>query len=312
MMFTRVLVPLAPTADAATPLSLACRIAVATKTSVTLICTVPGALTLRDPRCDTAEAAARHLLNAFPDEVPNTFAIAVLPLPPDTDLASRLATEVATRPGSLIVLGRYEGVGQSGSTGDDIVEAILAKSPDPVILVRPDAGSMQAAGLAGGIVVPLDGTMAGAAAIEPAVQLASAFGGEIFLLRVVEPSETAASSAALRGIAVEPALQADHFAFADARHYIDEQVRWLRSRGLVVHGRAVFGATSATILETAHRLGAGMIAMSTHLIAPDRPRFAAGSVGAAIARQADCPVLLIRRNESHLAMAHGAASAERV
>lgn len=311
-MFTRVLVPFDPTANAAMSLSLAYRIAVATKTKVTLICTVPGTTSLGDPRCGAAETAARHLLDTISTEVSPTLEIAVLPLPPDTDLASRLVTEIATRPDSLIVLARHAVTGQTGATGGDIVEAILVKSPDPVILIHPTVGSEQAPGLAGGIVVPLDGTNAGAAAIEPAVQLASVFGGELFLLRVVEPSEGVSVPASRRGIALEPELQADHFAFADARYYIDEQVRRLRSRGLVVHGRAVFGATSATILETAQRLDAGMIALSTHMITSDQPRFAEGSVGETVARQANCPVLLIRRNESCLAMARETAIAERV
>ncbi len=106
-MFTRVLVPFDPTADAAMPVSLACRIAVATKTKVTLICTVPGTTSLGDPRCGAAEAAARHLLDTISTEVPPTLEIAVLPLPSDTDLASRLVTEIATRPDSLIVLARH-------------------------------------------------------------------------------------------------------------------------------------------------------------------------------------------------------------
>lgn len=311
-MFTRVLVLFDPTADGATPLTLACRIAVATKTRVTLICTVPGATTLGEPRCVATETAARNLLDALATEVPPALEIAILPLPPGADLASRVATEVATQPGSLIVLTQDVGAAQRREDGDAIVEAILARSPDPIILVRPEAGTVLAVGLAGGIVVPLDGTIAGAAAIEPAVQLASTLGSEIFLLRVVEPTETIFGPAGTRSMALEPELQADHFAFADARYYIDEQVRRLRSRGLVVHGRAVFGATSATILETAHRLDAWMIALSTHMISPDQRQFAENSVAATIARQALCPVLLIRRNESPPAMTQGAAIAERV
>ena len=91
-----------------------------------------------------------------------------------------------------------------------------------------------------------------------------------------------------------PELRYDQTALADAQNYVNQQVARLRAQELVAHGRAIFGAPTETILETAEQLDAGMIALSTHALR-GQARSVLGSVADAVVRQAQCPVLLLRR-----------------
>jgi nucleotide-binding universal stress UspA family protein len=151
-------------------------------------------------------------------------------------------------------------------TKGSVAEEVLVRSAAPVLLLG--SGDRRAAdGRGGPIVVPLDGTPAGTAALETAARIARALQRELFLLRVVVPA-TATDYDPLLGTYGEavPELCYDQAALDDAEHYVDEQAALLCARGLAAQGRAVFGAPTETILETAEQLDAGLIALSTHAL----------------------------------------------
>lgn len=294
-MLQQVFVPIDATAASAAALPLARRIARAGKIELTLLRVVPGALSPDEPPVVAARAAVGRLAAGLDGPDAPRIGIRVIPARREADVPTTIAEETRARPGGLIVMATHGRSGLARLARGSVAEAVLQRSAAPVLLLGP--GDRQAAGgPLGGIVVPLDGTPAGAAALGPAAQLARALGLELFLLRVVVPGPADDYSPLLGTYdEADPELRYDQAALDDAQHYVDLQVARLRECGVAAQGRAVFGAATETIIETAERLEAGLIALSTHAL-HGQARAVLGSVADAVVRQAPCPVLLLRRD----------------
>lgn len=116
------------------------------------------------------------------------------------------------------------------------------------------------------------------AALDLVARLARPHAVEVVVLRVVEP-----------GI---PPL-ADPYTLADAQRQVDWLASRLAARGTIAYGRAILGRLPGMILESADRIGAGLIAMSRdHRGAPTGA--AGDGVLAAVVRQSRLPIVVVR------------------
>ncbi|HLE30830.1 MAG TPA: universal stress protein [Anaerolineales bacterium] len=141
------------------------------------------------------------------------------------------------------------------------------------------------------IIVTLDGSRLAEEALEPAFDLAQAFEGEVILLRVVMVEEAAV--AAGMGVTYYDIREAiEKHGLEEAEAYLKSiEAQW-RSKRVRIRSEAVPGTPAEMIVETAKRLGAGVIVMSTHGRA-GLGRLIYGSVAEAVLRAAIAPVLLI-------------------
>lgn len=117
------------------------------------------------------------------------------------------------------------------------------------------------------------------------------------MLRVVEsPTPRAVIMGTAPRRATAYLLPGDPYALADAQRQVDWLAMRLEIRGVAAQGRAIIGRLPDTILETADRIGAGLIALGGDpRRAPDR---AADDGGATVlARQVCQPTLLVRPGE---------------
>jgi nucleotide-binding universal stress UspA family protein len=150
-----------------------------------------------------------------------------------------------------------------------VAEKILADSPVPVLLVRPNGpvgplllGSSQAP-----LLVPLDGSCYAEAALPHALALSQALDRELLLLRVVVPVMNPVSSP---GQSWALAMDAEEMVVQEeqdqqmAEDYLDNLVGRLKSEGRRVKSKVRFGWPAEEIQEESKAAGAGMIVMATH------------------------------------------------
>lgn len=138
----------------------------------------------------------------------------------------------------------------------------------------------------GTILVPLDGSEAGASALAMAGMLARVTGGPIRLLRVAATPRAVVSE----GVVVAYEDQERARLRAEADDYL-EGVR-ARLGGLPVETAVRFGDPAAQIVAEAEASGAGLIAMSTHGRS-GLARALMGSVAESVVRAAPCPVVTL-------------------
>jgi nucleotide-binding universal stress UspA family protein len=142
------------------------------------------------------------------------------------------------------------------------------------------------------IVVPLDGSPFAERALEPAFDVARAFGAEIVLLRVVTPED------ALGGLPTLSPRYVDLGGYgmqqeeaAASAYLVQAKARW-SGQGVPMQTRVVAGAPAEAIVGAARDLDADLIVMSTHGRSAVG-RILYGSVAEAVLRGAHLPVLLI-------------------
>lgn len=292
-MFARLLVPLDGTPEAEGALPLAHALAAATGARVTLLRVIPAGHCADDPRFvrargELAEIATRLAGAEWHVET------AVVRALHGGDVAEDILREIQLRGSDLVVMTTHGRSGLALMAHGSVAEALLARSPAPVLLQRTWNGERPVR--LAPILAPVDGTPAGGAALGAAATLARATGAEIFLLRAVVP-EVRGGEDAIRGTyAGRPVeLHYDRQALADAQRYVDRLAERLRARGIAAQGRALFGPVTELILEMAEQIDSGLIAMSTRAITGPA-RAVLGSVADAVIRQSGRPVLLVRRD----------------
>lgn len=149
------------------------------------------------------------------------------------------------------------------------------------------------------IVVALDGS-AEAERILPHVEaLATAFASKVELVWATESPEMIVAETLPIAPPEEPILPVDPLPLVQQEHqdaaaYLGGIAEQMRARGISVSYEDPEGAPSDVILETASRLGADLIALTTHGRGAIG-RLVLGSVAAEVVRRASCPVLMVRR-----------------
>lgn len=275
-MFTRILVPLDGTPEAAAALPLARAMACATDADVMLVRVVEA-----DDDATRAEACAylesqAGSLRGDAARVQTT----VLAGEPEIGIIESAEAHRA----DLIVMGTHGRAGLARAVLGSVTAGVLEHTRLPVLVVRSRARAAEAIRT---LLVPLDGSPGGALALASARDLAKSTGARIVLLQVVEPLVRF-----LRGKYIDPEWEEEHRAAAQA--YVDRLASALERAGYSASGQAVVGHVADSIAAQAEQTGADLIVMSTHaLTGPVRGLL--GSVADEVVRTADRGVLLVRR-----------------
>jgi nucleotide-binding universal stress UspA family protein len=145
------------------------------------------------------------------------------------------------------------------------------------------------------ILVPLDGSTLGEAALPHAQAVAEKFGASLLLLRVANVSATIMAATGPDTGLVAPDLideviddQED-----DGRAYLERTTERLKAAGGSVTWQLVEGSPAHAIIETARKNNCDLITMATHGRS-GLQRAVLGSVADAVVRDSHLPVLLIR------------------
>jgi len=211
----------------------------------------------------------------------------------DGPVAEGLADYAAVNQVDLIVMSTHgrSGLGRAwmGSVGD----ALLRRSPAPVLLVRP-ADDRETAAAEGPprILVPLDGSPLADEILEHALVLGRSLGARYSLLLVVNPLALMGDLPTVLPPGMFLGAAASHV--AEARAYLAERARPLKDLGLEVETKVVESeAIADAILTESARQGCAFVAMATHGRS-GLSRFVLGSVAAQVVHGAATPVLLYR------------------
>ena len=168
-----------------------------------------------------------------------------------------------------------------------IAAKILRATRRPVMLIRERApeAALQQRKLLSRILVPLDGSEIGEAALRYAVSLAKKTAAEIVLLEVFEP---------LRGVGatgVSYNIPDDESVRKSLLSYLDHVAGPIRNEGLEVSTTVAFGKAPDKIVEYAEKNGIDLIAISTHGRS-GLGRWVFGNVTDKILHTGDVPVLV--------------------
>ncbi len=132
----------------------------------------------------------------------------------------------------------------------------------------------------GHILVPLDGSAMGEAALPHAEGLALKLGSSVLLLRVANvPPEL-----------IEEAIQSET---DEARDYLTRVAQRFKDAGLQAEWEVVEGDPGRAIIDTAHERNADLIVMATHGRS-GLSRLVLGSVADRVLRDSHLPVLMVR------------------
>jgi nucleotide-binding universal stress UspA family protein len=275
-MFTRILVPLDGTPDAAAALQYARALASTEHVEIMLVRVVEA-----DDETTRAEADS-YLESQVASLRSDSMTVQSQVLVGEPEIAIIEAAEAHRA--DLIVMATHGRVGIARAVIGSVTAGVLEHSRLPLLVVRSQAHAVEAIRT---LLVPLDGSPGGALALEAARDLAQPTGARIVLLQVVEPL-----ARFLRGKYIDPEWEEEHRLAAQA--YLDRLASALERAGYHASGQAVIGRVAESIAEQAQVTGADLIVMSTHaLTGPARGLL--GSVADEVVRTADRGVLLVRR-----------------
>jgi nucleotide-binding universal stress UspA family protein len=283
-MFTRILVPLDGTPEAAVALTPALALARATDAGLALVRVTAS------PAAPEADAAAANLAR-IAEEVRGTGRTAGWVLR-DGDPAAEIVAEAREGGADLVVMATHGRGGLGRAVLGSVAAGVVAQSPVPVVLLRP--GGRKTARVKT-LLVPVDGSPGGALALGAALALARATGAAVHVLEVVVPVPLYAGypTDIAPAVYVDPTW--DEEALSSARAYVEALAAKLRRHGVEADGRAVLGQVTPTILTAAEETDADLIVMSTHaLTGPARAIL--GSVADAVVRASRRPVFLVRQD----------------
>lgn len=149
------------------------------------------------------------------------------------------------------------------------------------------------------LLVPLDGSPFGAAALPTALVVAERCDAALVLLTVTPPAQ--AGSIDLLPESARRLEELTAAAHEEATAYLDRLTADLRAQGVRAEARVVAAAdVAAAIVETAVADGCDTVVMSTHG-RRGLSRLVFGSVAERVVRQSRVPVLLVRPDAAALA-----------
>ena len=176
---------------------------------------------------------------------------------------ARIIVDQARRDVDLVVLTAGPTGGRSGRRrpqGID-VEAVVASSPAPVLVVPPTPTLRPlAAGTDLRILVPLDGSPFAEAALPPALALARTFDAVVLLLDVVDLEAPVSAHAAVAWEFLPQSLPLQDERLAAG--YLDGVVSALCSLGIRAARAVEADHPAPEIIEAAERVGAALIVMA--------------------------------------------------
>lgn len=294
-MCRTILVPLDGSAFSERALPMATALAQAMKAQVILMRAASAAVF---PGADPTEAQvqavqeAKTYLSALATELAEQ-GLHVECATPYGDAGESILLEISLYDADLVVMCTHGRSGLGRWIYGSVAEQVLARSPAPVLLVRPtgEAAVLWPATPQPSLLVPLDGSAFAESALPHAVALAQAFGGTILLLRTVEPS-LLAHHYPLTSLA-EEALEQEK---QQARSYLESVAERLRNDGIAANTTVLTGWPADIIVYRGAALGPQLIVMATHGHTGVR-RLLLGNVALEVVRRSPLPVLLIGPTE---------------
>lgn len=215
----------------------------------------------------------------------------------EADDPARAILAAAERHGAdLIALSTHGRSGLGRWVYGSVADRVLRHADVPVLLIPPDRGGGWTAATGEAtcrILVPLDGSDLGRAALGPAVELARVFDADIVLVQAVEPVPLVQGG--VHGIYVTPD-DLDREQSAAAR-YLVGVAEELRSTGVRVRTRAEIGSPIRVIAALAGEEEVLAIALATHGRG-GLERFFLGSVSTGLVARSGVPLLLVRPIEA--------------
>jgi nucleotide-binding universal stress UspA family protein len=168
-----------------------------------------------------------------------------------------------------------------------------APKPDREVGAQPGAPGGAEGFRLGTLLLPLDRDPGHSGALDPAAELAAAFGAELHLLLIVPTYGTLSGrwSSIGRFLPGATARMLD-LSVAEERRFLQEQADALRARGLSASAELARGDPARVIAGAAGRLQPDLIALSTH----GRRGLGAvweGSVASKVFRRCRQPLLLV-------------------
>lgn len=287
-MFTRLLVPLDGTAEAAVALPPAHAMARATGAFITLLRVLPQAPAGGDGRL--AEIA--HTLERVAHEL-RADDLRVDTIVHEGRPATEIVRTVHEGRHDLVVMATHGRSGIERAVLGSVAERVVGECPVPVLLLRPGGRRVSRIET---LLVPVDGSPGGAAALAVAVGLARATGARLVLLEAVVPILPLIVTAEAYGppVYVDPRWEED--ALDGAERYVQTLVRRLGKADLQAQGRAILGDPVATIVSMGRQVDADLVVMASHALTGPA-RAVLGSVSDAVIRSAGRPVLVVRVGE---------------
>ena len=175
----------------------------------------------------------------------------------------------------------------------NVAAKIIRATNRPVLLVRAPAGQdkIKKGELMKKILIPLDGSKLGEAAVPLARAIAEHLGSEIILFNVDEPAVSWGMYEGYAGYTNPPPDPESRN--ERAMEYLDHLAKPLRESGLAISNVVVFGLPARQISDYAKTNDVDLIAMSTH----GRSGIAEwvfGSVTDKVLHSGDKPVLVVR------------------
>jgi nucleotide-binding universal stress UspA family protein len=141
-----------------------------------------------------------------------------------------------------------------------IAAKVLRATERPVMLIREPATQavLEQRKLLRRILVPLDGSEIGEAALRYAVALANKTAAEITLIEVFEPASTVGATG------ISYSVREDESVRKSLLSYLDHVAEPIKNEGLKVSSTVLFGNAASNIMEYAEKNGIDLIAVSTH------------------------------------------------
>jgi nucleotide-binding universal stress UspA family protein len=299
-MIRRILVPLDGTdlAEAALPAAaaLCAKLGAAVVLVHLLEKRAPRAVHGR-PHLATAGAARAYLRKVAARRFPRQLKVEVHVHSEGVVDVARSITAHAEHPqkagSELIVMCAHGGRTTREALGGALAQRVTARGRTPVLVVRASAPGGAARFRLASVLVPLDRDPGHVGALEPAAELAAAFGAAVHLLLIVPTYGTLSgrwvstgrflpgTTARLLDLSVE-----------EEREFLEERTAALRARGLEASAEVARGDPARAILGAAHRLAPDLIVLGTH----GRHGLAAvweGSVASKVFRRCRQPLLLV-------------------
>jgi nucleotide-binding universal stress UspA family protein len=301
-MFTKILVPLDGSSIAEQAIPVAVSLARAARASLDFLGVHQPLAVQVTNLLEELEHARWHednrYITSIADETRATVDVPVTEAVLSGEPAAVICKRALDEGANLVVMTSHGRTGFSRAWLGSVADGVVRRAAVPVLMLRiadaaPDREGVTP--LLERILVPLDGSRAAEAVLEPARALAEAFGGTLVLLRVVQPVPmgTVPPMGFAGGTIVEDE-EATHVVALEARREVEAIARGLADRGFASVERHVVVETGVAraILDFANRHRVDLIAMSTH--GRGASRLVVGSIADKVLRGSALPVLLRR------------------
>jgi nucleotide-binding universal stress UspA family protein len=297
-MYHTILVPLDGSTYAERALPLAVGLAQAMKAGLVLVCAC-SATSVKGQHPGEAQFEAVADAQAYLAGVAGRLTkedISVEIAAPATPAPEGILATIISSHADLVVMCSHGRSGLGRWIYGSVTEAMVARSPVPILLVRP-VGPVPTVPLKAGqpsLLVALDGSAFSEAALAPAAGLAQALGAIMVLLRVV--TWPILGYANLTG--TEPGTQEVEAAIeeeeeVEAKKYLEDVAARLQKDGIDAKAIVRLGWPAEAILDEAKLAGASLIVMATHGRTGLR-QLLLGSVALEVVHRGLLPLLLVR------------------